>query len=308
MNRETYIPIRKSQINYYKNVPLFYKGINDRFALYKPSGIALSDTRLTEERHPPLYIRQEDRVIVLEDLRKGFHKTLEKNIRVGNVGAVKRVLCDIVEETLYEPRSGSLQALPDIVEQLVMEYSLQPEVLRTLATISMKDYTTVIHSVNVMALTLGFCFHCEFPLNEIKKMGLAALLHDVGKTEIPTELLKANRKLTSDEFKMMKLHTSIGRFIIRENKIIEEVVGLAALEHHERLDGSGYPRGVSSISYIGQLLSIIDCYEALTNEDRPYRRALRPIETLRLLKSESDTGKFNMKIFRKFCYSLVSRR
>ncbi len=307
MGLETYIPIRKSQINYYKNVPLYYKGGNDRWAMYKPEGIALTDQRLTEERHPLLYIKQEDRVYVLTELHKNFHRRLEKNIHAGNIKEVKRTLCDLVEETLSEPRSGSLQALPETVERLVHEYSRQPEVLKTIAAISMKDYTTVIHSVNVLALTLGFCFHSRFPMEETRIIGLGALLHDVGKTEIPTDILKSQRKLTTDEFNMMKLHTSIGRFIIRENKIVEDSVGLSALEHHERLDGTGYPRGISDISFVGQLLSIIDCYEALTNEDRPYRRALRPIETLRLLKAETDTGKFNARIFQRFCYSLVTR-
>lgn len=303
-----YIPIRKSQINYYKDVPLYYKSGNERFAMYKPEGIALTHRRLIEERHPLLYIRQEDRIRVLKELHRGFHRKLEKNIRAGKTAEVKKILCELVDETLSEPRSGSLRALPETVERLVHEYSSQPEILKTIAAISMKDYTTVIHSVNVMALTLGFCFHSQLPLDEIKRIGLGALLHDVGKTEIPTDILKSERKLTSDEFNMMKLHTSIGRFIIRENRIVEDAVGLGALEHHERIDGSGYPRGVSNISFVGQLLSIIDCYEALTNEDRPYRRALTPFESLKLLKAETESGKFNMKIFKMFCYSLVTKR
>jgi len=101
------------------------------------------------------------------------------------------------------------------VDILVREYSTNPEIIKTFASISFKDYSTVIHSVNVMALTLGFCFHSKLPLNETKHLGLSALLHDVGKTEIPDTILKAPRKLTDEEFKTMKRHPKIGEYIIK---------------------------------------------------------------------------------------------
>jgi len=156
-----------------------------------------------------------------------------------------------------------------------------------------------------MALTLGFCFYSNFTIQKTKKMGLGALLHDVGKTQIPSSILKAPRKLSDDEFKIMKSHSSIGYEIIREKNKIGGDVALGALEHHEKLDGSGYPKGTRNISYAGQLLGIIDCYEALTNEDRPYRRARKPLETLKFLKEDVETGKFSRDIFEKFCYSLI---
>ena len=118
-------------------------------------------------------------------------------------------------------------------------------------------------------------------------------------------ILKAPRKLSEDEFKIMKSHPTIGNTIIREKNKMGGEVALAALEHHEKLDGSGYPKGTRKISYVGQLLGIIDCYEALTNEDRPYRRARQPLETLKFLKDDVVSGKFNRQIFEKFCYSLI---
>jgi HD-GYP domain-containing protein (c-di-GMP phosphodiesterase class II) len=136
-------------------------------------------------------------------------------------------------------------------------------------------------------------------------VGLSALLHDVGKTEIPSEILEAPRKLSDEEFKIMKTHPSIGYDIIRQKNKIGGDVALGALEHHEKLDGSGYPRGTRIISYVGQLLGIIDCYEALTNEDRPYRRARQPLETLKFIKDDVENSKFNRDIFEKFCYSLI---
>jgi HD-GYP domain-containing protein (c-di-GMP phosphodiesterase class II) len=218
---------------------------------------------------------------------------------------VKSTLCDLVSETLTEPRSGTLQALPETVDTLVSGYSKNSEILKTFASISFKDYTTVIHSVNVMALTLGFCFHSKISLPETKRLGLSALMHDVGKTEIPDSILKASRKLTNKEFKVMKRHPKIGESIIKFKNGLDGEIAQGALEHHEKLDGSGYPRGINHISFAGQLLGIIDCYEALTNEERPYRRAKSPLDTLKLIKQDVEAGKFDRKIFEKFCYSLI---
>jgi HD-GYP domain-containing protein (c-di-GMP phosphodiesterase class II) len=80
---------------------------------------------------------------------------------------------------------------------------------------------------------------------------------------------------------------------------------LAALQHHEKLDGRGYPNKLTQISEVSQVIGFIDCYEALTNDDRPYRSAMDPLKALRLIKKDVEAGKFDKKIFEKFAYSLV---
>jgi HD-GYP domain-containing protein (c-di-GMP phosphodiesterase class II) len=305
LQEKNYIPIRNSQINFYRDVGLFYIE-GGSFVLYKPPGKSMTDLRLNEERHPTeLYIHQKDRLTAIKELQKGFNRKIAKSIKNGNVMEVKSTLCNLVEETLKEPRSGTLKALPETVDTLVSGYSKNPEIIKTFASISFKDYTTVIHSVNVMALSLGFCFHSKISLPETKRLGLSALMHDVGKTEIPNNILKASRKLTNQEFKVMKRHPKVGEFIIKFKSGLAGEIAQGALEHHEKLDGSGYPRGIKHISFTGQLLGIIDCYEALTNEERPYRRAKSPLDTLKLIKQDVEAGKFDRKIFEKFCYSLI---
>ena len=305
MAQQNYIRVRNSQIDFYTEVPLFCQTGKDSFGLYKPAGTKLPELRINQQRHPLLYIHEEDRLVAIRGLQKGFSEEIAKSIDTGNVIKIKAALCDLVEETLAEPRSGTLKALPETIDTLVSGYSKHPEILKSIASISFRDYTTIIHSVNVMALTLGFCFHSDFSLAKTRKLGLAALLHDVGKAEIPMSILKAPRKLSEEEFKTMKSHPIIGNTIIREKNKMGGEVAQGALEHHEKLDGSGYPKGTRNISYVGQLLGIIDCYEALTNEDRPYRRARPPLETLKFLKDDVVAGKFNREIFKNFCYSLI---
>jgi HD-GYP domain-containing protein (c-di-GMP phosphodiesterase class II) len=265
----------------------------------------ITDLRFREGMHPRLFIQQADRLEAIREVHKGFNLDIARSIETGDVRAVKSTLCDLVAETLAEPRAKTLQTLPATIDILVSGYSKQPAILRTFATIANKDYSTVIHSVNVMALTLSYAFFTGLCLRETKRLGLAALLHDVGKTELPSEILSAPRKLTEKEFEVVKSHPTIGGQLIREINRLSDDIALGALEHHEKLDGSGYPRGIKKISFTGQLIGIIDCYEALTNEERPYRRARDPMDTLKLLKQDVEAGKFNRNIFEKFCYSLI---
>ncbi len=305
MSEQKYIPIRESQINYYKDFPLFYRTGENQFVLYKRPGVALKTFRLEDEKHPDLYIDHENRIKTIEVLQKEFNKHLKKNISSGNIGEVKKTICSLVEETLSEPRSGTLQAMPETIDIMISGYSEQPHLLKTFASISYKDYTTAIHSVNVMALTIGFCFFYGYSSEETKRLGLSALLHDVGKTEIDTKILNSQQRLTEKEFDIMKSHTRLGANIIRKTPGISKSIITGANEHHEKLDGSGYPLGITDISHDGQILGLIDCYEALTNEDRLYRRAKMPYDTLQLLKEEVNTGKFSRKYFEKLCASLV---
>jgi HD-GYP domain-containing protein (c-di-GMP phosphodiesterase class II) len=275
------------------------------FHLYKPAGMKIAEMRLDQGMHPRLYIQQTDRLAAIREVHKGFNLDIARSIETGDVTSVKSTLCHLVAETLAEPRAGMLQLLPATMDILVSGYSKQPDILRTFATISNKDYTTVIHSVNVMALALSYAFCAGLSLHEAKRLGLSALLHDVGKAGMPSKILCAPRKLTVEEFEVIKSHPALGGRIICEVNHLGEDIALGALEHHEKLDGSGYPKGLKKISFSGQLIGIVDCYEALTNEERPYRRARDPMETLKLIKEDVEAGKFNRKLFEKFCYSLV---
>lgn len=305
MAERPYIPVRSSQLQYYVRVPLYFEMAPGVYQLYKPPGVEISEVRISQGMHPRLYIQNVDRMAAAAEVQKGFNIEIARSIETGDVSAVKASLCSLVAETLAEPRAGMLHTLPGTMEVLVSGYSKQPSILRTFATISNKDYSTVIHSVNVMALTLGYCFHSGVSLRETKRLGLSALLHDVGKSEIPSDILQAPRKLTNEEFDIMKAHPSIGSRIIKEINRLSEEIALGALEHHEKLDGSGYPKGMLNISFSGQIIGIIDCYEALTNEDRPYRRAMDPLNTLKIIKSDVDAGKFDRTLFEKFCHSLI---
>jgi HD-GYP domain-containing protein (c-di-GMP phosphodiesterase class II) len=301
-----WIPVRKSNVKYYRDIELYYKNPAGKIVLYKPEGMDFSDESLQDKPFlGQLYIKPEDKIRCIQAAQRGFSSSLVKNIKARDVGIVKQELVNIIDETLSEPRSGGIKTVALTIDALIDGYSKQPDVIKNLARISHTDYTTTIHSINVMALTIGYGFYTVKSEDEIRDFGLAALLHDLGKTEIPRHILTAPRKLTPEEFDVMKTHPQTGADILAKGGDDIACYNIGCLEHHEKLDGSGYPGGRTSISECGQLLGIIDCYEAITNDDRPYRDALAPLKALELIKQDVDAGKFNDNLFKDFAYSLT---
>ena len=302
----TYIQARATQLNYYVNVPLYTQGKGHKFVLYKPSGKTLNDIRIAEGLHPKkLYIKQTDKIAGIQEVQKFFNQQLKENIQSNNSDKIRETVVSIVEETLTEPRSGSLEGVSDTVNILVDEYTQDKDVIKNLVDMSAKDYTTALHSVNLMALVLGYAAHVDCSPFEQKIMGLCALLHDVGKTRIDAKLLAAPKKLTDEEFIIMRRHVTAGFNILSGCKFESREIKLVALQHHEKLDGTGYPNKSRQITELSQIIGFIDCYEALTSDDRPYRNSLEPLKALMLIKKEVEAGKFDKIIFEKFAYSLL---
>jgi HD-GYP domain-containing protein (c-di-GMP phosphodiesterase class II) len=303
---QVYIPARTTQLNYYKDVPLHVQGKGHKFVLYKPPGMTLHDMRVSEGLHPKkLYIKQTDKIAGIQEVQKVFNQQLKENIQSNNPEKIRDTVVSIMEETLTEPRSGSLEGVSDTVNILVDEYTQEHDVIKNLVDVSATDYTTALHSINVMALVLGYAVYADYSLSQQKIMGLSALLHDVGKTKINTDLLTAPKRLTDEEFMEIQRHTTTGFNILSNCKFESREIKLAALQHHEKLDGSGYPNQLRQISEVSQIIGFIDCYEAITSDDRPYRNSLDPLKALMLIKKDVVAGKFDTKIFEKFAYSLL---
>ncbi len=305
MDDKKWIQVRKSAMTKYKLTALYYKTDANEYQLYKPEGKMLDQVRINTELHPKLYIKAEDKEKAIIEMQKVYNQELKSNIATGNIKEVKATLVNVVEETLSEPRAGTLHGVRDTVDIMIGGYSQEPKVLNSLAAISYSDYTTGLHSVNVMALTIAFAEYCGYESDLIKNLGLSALLHDLGKTTIPNEILNAKRKLTDDEFAVIRNHPLAGYNILKRSGFNNSIVLSGAIQHHEKLDGSGYPNRITKLDLAGKIISIIDCYEAITNDDRPYRSAMDPLKALYLLKKDVDLGKFDKDIFSKFAYSLV---
>jgi putative nucleotidyltransferase with HDIG domain len=240
-------------------------------------------------------------------VQKKYNLEIRRCIKDNDFIKVKGMVQHIVQTTLDEPVTGSLEGISTTVNILVREVTNNPGVVKVLFDLTSKDYTTTVHSVNVMALSLGYADFVNFDKHKKKVLGISALLHDVGKSRINTELLKAARKLTDDEFHQIKKHTTKGFNILNTCKFGDNEIKNTALEHHEKLDGSGYPDQKTEISEFAQVVAVIDCYEALTNDERVYRKAADPLGALKTIRTEIvDAGKFSRNIFKDFARSLLN--
>ena len=134
------------------------------------------EMRQKRESAKELYIKASDKTEGIKEVQKGFNCQLKDEVKKENPKKIKKILSEVVEETLSEPRSGSLEGVATTVNILVDEYSEHSMVIRNLFDVSSTDYSTVIHSINVMALALGFLFHYGYDKRQIKPIGLSIRL------------------------------------------------------------------------------------------------------------------------------------
>lgn len=159
---------------------------------------------------------------------------------------------------------------------------------RMLRRVRRYDDLTYIHSLNVAILCHEFANWMHMPEEEQDILTLAGLLHDVGKMGIPGKIIKKAGLLTDEEYELIKQHPQKGYDFLKKHPLDERIMN-AALMHHERCDGSGYPQGLKAdeIDDFAKIVAIADYYDALTSA-RVYREPHCPFEVFRMLQQERD--------------------
>ena len=162
--------------------------------------------------------------------------------------------------------------------------------MQTLSTtIEAKDEYTRGHSYRVAEYAALIAAELGWSSEEIQQLKHAAYLHDIGKIGIPDLILNKPSRLTDDEYNLIKKHTVIGAEILKDITFVPHIVEVAR-NHHERYDGTGYPRGLAGedIPYMARILTIADCFDAMTAR-RPYKKPLSVSYAVSELKKNSGT-------------------
>jgi putative nucleotidyltransferase with HDIG domain len=154
-----------------------------------------------------------------------------------------------------------------------------------LALLKNYDDYTYAHSVNVAIFSLAFGRHQGLEGRALERVGVAGLLHDLGKVRTAESIIKKPGALTPEEIKVMQRHPELGAEIMQQMKGIDGETAEIVLHHHLRHDGTGYPllRAGQEVHPHGQLVALADCYDALTTT-RSYQKARHPSEAVRMLR------------------------
>lgn len=310
-----YSPVRKSLLTFYDK-PLYHLGPKGDYLLYKKSGIELDPERIHQGRTPPLFARADERVEAIPEMQKQFVKFINTKTSEGkDVVEVKTIISDWVGETIEEMGKGEvalMKTLPGIIDVLLQKYGAN--FLAFAKEIPNYDYSTAVHSVNTMAYVVNYFVRQNGMTTDdqrLKTCALAALLHDVGKQKIDQAIIFKPAKLTDEEWKIMKTHPREGYNIlkslqVKDNSITGEVLD-AALHHHEKADGSGYPDGLKGeqITELTEVVALADVFDALTCDERAYRAKMTASQVFeKVLLPDTKIGKYHTKRYNNFVNSL----
>lgn len=282
----------------------FFSPKSERYVLYKPKGVGIDEIRLKKKSMPErLYVSLTNKVEHVSNRQQLINRILKQTLK-RDPARSKQLLTGILEAGTTVPIEKILNNMKNTVDLVLDDYLADHGIVKRLIEVTTKDYSTSVHSVNVMLYCLGYGRLCKFTYKNLKLFGLMGLLHDVGKVRVPQGILTAPRRLTEDEFEEIKKHTLYG-YEMLEQCGLDSRVRFGALQHHERLDGSGYPNNITARDILPEsmALAIIDIYEALTNL-RPYKSPFPLLEGLDIIKKEVMDGKLDLETFKNFALSL----
>lgn len=198
-----------------------------------------------------------------------------------------------IQENLKRLAAGegiNVTRIRSSVKSCVKSIVTNPNALMWLGRLRTKDNYIAEHCLNVGILAIAFGRHLGMSLDELETLGMCGMLHDVGKLKVDQKILDKPASLSEDEFAVIKGHCQIGRDILSKDENMPKTVIEAAFGHHERMDGSGYPRGVraDSLNLYTRMISIVDTYDAITT-NRCYDKSRPAAEAIKILFGSRDT-------------------
>lgn len=220
------------------------------------------------------------------------------SLRAEAVESLKNVT--LLLKNIVKPHGNFVSVLENIITAIIHELTGNNKNLASMLDLKTHDNYTFEHSVNVAVLSLMTGMAMGYDYSKLKNVGIGALLHDIGKTLIPIEILNNEGKLTADEFGLIKKHPMLGYEKSKLALDIDPTGRSIILQHHEKINGTGYPFGKTetTIHEYAKIVAISDIYDALTS-DRPYRKRWPIKEALDLMTSICNTH-IDVRIFNLF--------
>ena len=246
-----------------------------------------------DERKPAPAVTSDDLITTIQD-RSLPRESKSWLVHQHSITMMKNLLENPTAQNIKEAKKG--------ISEVVSLILTDDAILHYLLDITSHDFYTYTHSVSVgvLGIALAKSLFRNSDAHDMQALGVGFFLHDLGKVGINQAIIMKPGKLTADEMEEMRRHSLLGYKLLQETRQLTEESKTIVLQHHERIDGTGYPRRLrgENIHIYGKICSIADVYEALTS-DRPYRPKLPPFVALKIMKEEMSHH-FHKDLFEKF--------
>ena len=242
--------------------------------------------RLTPGSISSLKRRGFTRVAIQDELLKDVEATdtIHEKTMQSAIGSLGAVASNILNGT-----RGDIEPIREALDSIIEDVRDNPTVAIGLYSMCSFDETIYAHGINVCMLSIAIAEGMRLPESTVQQVGMGGLLHDMGTVLIPKRILDKPTSLTDDEYSLVTTHPMKGFEMLQTCYDLGTVAAHAALNHHERLDGSGYPRGLKgdSIPLIGRIVAVADVYDAMVSA-RPQRRGHLPESVRGYLQENRD--------------------
>ncbi len=228
--------------------------------------------------------------VYIEDSRTNdiiVEDAITEGTRHKALGTIKDAFKELYDVKLIEKpvmRGNLAKSFKSVLNMIIDDLKSNQQVMLMLSSIYVKDLYLYNHSLNVSLYSISIGMGKGLNRQQLQELGLGALLHDLGKTIIPLSILEKKGPLTKEEYDLVKKHSEEGFNILRKEHGIPLTSAHCAFQHHERLNGHGYPRGLkgNEIHDFAKIVAIADVYDAVVSE-RVYKEPRLPHEGLELL-------------------------
>ena len=234
-----------------------------------------------------------DRVRVADRARVNLNESVKKRVSEGI-----QFLYSRTDDPNFAEATGN------ITGELMKALDENDAIAVDVGALKVSDEYTFKHSVDVATMAMVIAKKHGLSDEMVKEIGISGLLHDVGKSKIPNEVLNKPAKLTDEEFLLMKQHAAFGYQILKEKNSFNDRILLGVLQHHEKLNGKGYPMGVpeNKIHLYARIIAVADIYDALVTE-RPYKPGFSKRDAVEMIMAM--TGELDIHVMQSFLGSVI---